>query len=102
MRLDKNRPYSEICGGPCKLMEQDGHYFNPGGREVDVEGRPVTTAEEEAEVAISEREVAAIEAKTEQSYEGMNWKHLKVLCENYGHEYTTKDEAIGFLRGKTR
>ena len=91
MRLDRTRPTSEVLGGPCRLLEQDGHYFTPAGVHVDSSGHPLSDPEPP---------IDAPPPASADTYEGMDHRHLKVLMENYGEKYTTRESAIKFLRGR--
>jgi hypothetical protein len=91
-RLDRSREYSEIIGRlPSPILEQDGHYFLPNGRLVDSEGHPLEEVAEEPIAASDEPE----------TLEKMQWKKLLVLQRQYGREeWTTREDAIAFLRGQ--
>ena len=92
-RLDRSREYSEIVGKPISpIIEQDGHFFLSNGQLVDSDGRPLDNPMEEP-IPYSENEP--------KTYEEMHWKQLSVLCKQFGREeWTNRDEAIAFLRGK--
>lgn len=105
-QLDRSRPYGVITGLLGARFEQDNFLFNSAGSEV----APENTIEDiqpeiqpDIEDAVDIKPAAVAETRPEKeikSFEDMHWKHLKPLVESYGGEWTTKDDAIKFLRGR--
>jgi hypothetical protein len=83
--IDKSKPYGIVCGMPGVRYWQDGNYYGPQGNLVT----PGLDTPEPAEPLPPE----------EVDLDSLHWTQLKKLVEAAGGEYTSKPEAIAFLRG---
>lgn len=106
-QLDRTRPYGEVCGLLGARYEQDGVNFNAAGSEVnpasfarinDEPAPPPVRDDTPIFPAIVMSEDLPKEEPSD--WDKKHWKHLKVMVETYGGEWTTKEDAINFLRGK--
>lgn len=105
--LDHSKDIGEVFGIPGVKWSQDGCLYNAGGRPVtyrwektgekdgsgDPQDRLVVTPLEEAPV-----QLAPVASGDE--LEATDWRHLKAMVSQYDEEYTTREAAIAFLRGK--
>ena len=82
--LNRSAPYGQVYGMAGVSFEQNGRLFDFGGFPVDGNGNRVEAVQE---------------AAPSPGIEGMHWKQLKVMVEQYGGEFTTREAAIAFLRG---
>lgn len=107
MPLDRSRPHAEVCGLPGAAFEQDGVMYKSDGSLAD----PAPIVEESlpySGLEINPPSVSCIEMQSTpqdindgQSLEEMHWRKLKILVENYGGEWSTREAAINFIkRGK--
>lgn len=106
MSLDFSKPYAEIHGLRGAVYEQNGLYYKS-------DGAPATgVASFVDEIIVQDDSVpppiACYEQETlpasnhhdERNLEDMHWRHLKPLVEIYGGEWTNKQDAIKFIKGK--
>ena len=85
-RFDDTMPYAEVCGIPGVSFEQNGVFFTVAGHEVR-DGIAVLDEDEPTASIASE-------------FRSMHWKQLKALVETYGHDWSSKDDAVAFLEGQ--
>lgn len=105
--LDRSRPYAEVHGLPGAAYEQDGICFKPDGH-VSEGFSPINDADpyplqDDSDVGVgAAQEISGPEPLKDRpaSFEDMHWKHLKVLVESFGGEWTDKSDALEFLRGR--
>lgn len=83
--LDRSRPYAQVYGLDGVYWHQDGRNFNFKGDPLDEHGRVVRDPE-----PVSQGD----------GMEAVHWRHLKAMVEQYGGEWTTKEAALSFLRGR--
>lgn len=105
MSLDFSKPYGEVHGMPGAAYEQNGIYYK-------TDGSPAIHAQEYIEevviqddtipppVCVIEQGTEPVEATDDKSMDAMHWKHLKALVESYGGEWTTRQAALEFMKGK--
>lgn len=79
--LDRARPYGEVCGGAARTYEQDGLAFDSRGVLIGDEPEPPTAPAAPPGV------------------DRMSAEELRTLVEAYGGTYTTRVDAIRFLKG---
>lgn len=107
-KLDTGRPYGHVYGLIGVQYEQDGINFNAGGDEVmpaqiehiDDERTPPSPRDDTPIFPATVMDSPPPVEEPNAALEGRHWKHLKVMVETYGGEWTTKEDAINFLRGK--
>lgn len=102
--LDFSRPYSEVYGLPGAVYEQDGFNFKSDGTEFKEQH------EEEENIIITEDVVPSVTCvevhsepvieSSDRNLEDMHWRHLKALVESFGGEWTNKQQALDFMKGK--
>lgn len=105
--LNRARPYASVYGQPGALFEQDGVLFNAGGEPV-IESTliPCEDAPEPPAIETYEPLVLTVVVDDKPTHEetpdlsSKHWKHLKVMVEAYGGEWTNKEDAVLFLKGK--
>ena len=109
-KLDKSKPYSEIIGQPGLAYLQDGVTFNGTGTPVTpaafaalqdvnyVEPEPVEDPEDLPRYYVQDEKHAA--EPPAEGLDDMSWHKLKSMLEIYGEVYTTKEEALKFLKGR--
>lgn len=106
--LDRSRPFSEVYGLIGVAYTQDDLNFNPGGLEVNplsferIDDEPTPPSPRD-DTPIFPAIVMSSNPTPEDREKGLDakhWKHLKVMVEAYGGEWTTREAAIEFLRGK--
>jgi hypothetical protein len=87
--LDWRRDYAEVCGGPAKMLQQDGRLFDLRGQPV---GEPVIEKEDPAPnggVIPGDDDLA-----------DMDGNALKALVEMYGGTWKGVPAAHRFLRAQ--
>ena len=108
--LDRNKPYDQVIGQPGLSFTQDGKTFNGRGELVTdfsnlvpVDGPMPTPTPDDNTIPHCYEEKS--ENDFTKSYEGelfetMHWKKLQKLLSLYGETFTTREQAIVFLKGK--
>jgi len=106
--LDHTKPCDQVFGIPGVSWSQDGCLYNAVGRPVtyrwektgekDASGDPqdrliVTALEDPPPVPV-------VVAASADELDNADWRHLKAMMMQYGEDYTTKEAAIAFLRGR--
>lgn len=96
-RLDRSRDFGTVTGsdtaGVC--YEQDGIEFNAMGIAV---GDPIPPSD--VDIAEAEEADAAAQETPADPYDGMHWKQLKALVEQFGGEWSNVSDAKAYLRGQ--
>lgn len=105
MSLDFSKPYAEVHGLPGAVFEQGGLYFKADGQPAGelrefVEEVIIRDDSVPPPIACYEQSTAPVEAEDGKTMETMHWKHLKALVESFGGEWTNKEDAINFMKGK--
>lgn len=106
--LDRTRSYGQVYGLTGVQFEQDGISFNAVGIEVDPSAFPRINDEPEKPPERDDTPIHPAIVITDDKpprdestdLSQKHWKHLKVMVEAYGGEWTSKEDAINFLRGK--
>lgn len=106
-QLDRSRPFGEVYGQPGAKYEQDNILYRNDGTPVDrsklvpVNDEPTPPSPRD-DTPIKPATVAETPKEPEKakSLDEMHWTQLRVLVEANGGTWTTKNEAIEFLRGK--
>lgn len=105
--LDRTRPFATVYGQPGALYEQDGVFFNAAGQAVEestlipCNDAPEPTPEETNEpLVLTVATDSGIRRDDGPDLSKKHWKHLKVMVEAYGGEWTTTGDAINFLKGR--
>jgi hypothetical protein len=103
--LDRARPFAEVYGLPGAVFEQDGKFFRTDGSEAKSLGsydEPTVSVSEEIIPAVTciEQPSLPVEMENGRNLEDMHWRHLKALIESFGGEWTTRKDAIEFMKGK--
>lgn len=105
--LDRKRPYEQVFGIPGVTFSQDGRVFNSSGHpvtyrwedtgEMDRSGDPISRC-----VVELDREPAPVvkAGSATSDLEQMHWKTLKVILDQYGEPFTSRENAIAFLKGR--
>lgn len=106
--LDKSKPFATVYGQPGVSYEQNGVLFNAGGNAVEestlipCEEAPEVVPEDKNEPLVLTSVVDDKPRPDEALSLGQkHWKHLKVMVEAYGGEWTTRADAVEFLKGKS-
>ena len=113
VKLNRDLPYGTVMGLPGVHYEQNGILFNFAGDEVGdgeverINDEPTPPSPRDdtpifpAEVAKEDENVVSANAKkTQDTFEQMPLKELKALVIAGGGSWTTKEDAIRFLRGE--
>lgn len=104
MPLDRTKPYAEVYGLLGVAFEQNGVYFKGNGQ-VAVDPRSAFVEPDPIDHS-SDNDIIrpATEMPTEppkgKGMDQMDDKSLRTLLEAYGGEWTSRKDAIKFLRGK--
>lgn len=107
--FDPTRPYTTVHGIPGLAYQQDGLSFNGRGeliedpstvKRIDVEEVLPEEDENDLPRCIEQAEIPTAETAGSDELELMHWAKLKILLKTYGEEYTTREAALAFLRGK--
>lgn len=85
--LNKQAPHGQVFGMAGVAWEQAGQLFDFAGYPVDGNGERIV--------------VESAPLPSSDTLEGMHWKRLQVMLEQYGETYTTREAAVAFLRGRT-
>lgn len=104
--FDRSQPYMEILGQPGLAFQQNGQTFNACGEVVtDFGALKVVDSEPSKPSPRDDSMLRIIELKTdeghkkeEQGIENMHWATLKKMVQAYGGEYTSREQAISFLK----
>lgn len=108
IKFDPTKPYTTVHGLPGLAYQQDGCTFNGRGElvedtttinRIDIEEKE---PEDDPDVIPKcyEQKEEEIPTKYDTNFESLHWKQLQILLRTYGEEYTNRDEAIAFLKGK--
>lgn len=109
--LDRSQPHDQVFGIPGVSWSQAGHLYDGAGNcvtyrrentgEVDGIGDPVfRTIVERVEEVAPPPVVERVSVGADDEYTHMHWKTLKVILDQYGEPFTTREAAIAFLRGR--
>lgn len=105
--LDHSKDIGEVFGIPGVKWSQDGCLYNAGGRPVTY--RWEKTGEKDGSgdpqdrlivTALEEGPTPSAAVATDDPLEMLDWRQLKAMVGQYDEEYTTKEAAIAFLRGR--
>lgn len=115
MTLDHSQPFDEVFGLPGVKYSQGGILYDSVGHPVtyhrdktavvDGAGDPVdhlvvVPIVPKAKPPVVRKE--AVAGGEDDGLEGMHYRYLQTMMDQYGEPYTGKAEAIAFLRGKAR
>lgn len=106
--LDRTIPFATVYGQPGVSYEQNGVLFNAGGNAVEestlipCDETPELIPEDNNEPLVLTSIVDDKPRPDEAlSLSQKHWKHLKVMVEAYGGEWTNRESAVSFLKGKS-
>ncbi len=106
MPLDRSRPYAEVCGLPGAAFEQDGIMYKHDGslatpEHIVEEPEPYNGPEiNPPSVSCIEAQSPPVDVKDGQVLDDMHWRKLKILVESFDGTWTTRENAIKFIRGR--
>ena len=91
--LDRARPYGEVHGGVSRTYEQDGLSFDSKG---------VLIGDEPAGEVMTAARFWLTPDDPEQpsEFEAMPTAALMALVDQYGGEFTTREAAVSYLKGR--
>jgi hypothetical protein len=90
--LNRSRPFGQVYGMGGVHWEQDGQLYDYSGNPVNGSGAPV----EPEPVAVSSSAVAA----PPRDFASRPDRELRVMMEQYGERWTTRQNALLFLNDK--
>ena len=104
MPLDRSKPYAEVSGLPGASYEQNGILFTSDGMP-SLHLNPYTEDAPEFDsgeplpaVTCIEMPSVAEDITNGDALENLHWRKLKLLVESYGGTFTTRLEAIKFIK----
>lgn len=105
MRLDFSKSYGEVHGLPGAVYEQNGAYFKADGNPATdtkefVDGIIIEDDSIPPPVCLIEQLTPPAEQESGKTMEEMPNKHLRVLIESFGGEWTGRKAALEFMKGK--
>lgn len=109
IKLNKDLPYGQVMGLPGVCFEQNGLFFNYVGDPVELdkldainhEPTPPSPRDDTPILpAIVVESKEEENKKEEESFESMPLVELKALLATYDQPWTTKSDAIKFLKGQ--
>lgn len=104
LKLDKTKPYAEVCGLPGAVFEQNGVMFKTDGS-VANDTAPIIEEIYVSEPELNPPSVSCIEQQSNpvdhyngQALEDLHWRKLKAIVEVYGGTWTNRADAIVFIK----
>jgi len=109
VRFNSALPYDIVGGCPGVAYKQNGHLFNNGGVEVEIE--TITNADgttrsrgriklDATDDLMRSADTLPIDVEPVQDPATMHWRSLKFLVEQYGGTWTDRAAAVKFLEGR--